>query len=659
MWLVNSTFMCFKQASTPYGDLLLPIALKHKDGGATNILVCNPFAMLHKAMVQGGSFSDFMKLKLHENQPSPERPWTLVLYADEVVPGDVMSSENRRKIWVVYASFLEFGLAALSREESWFTIMCERTSIVSSLSAGISQVMRYIVKLFFGLKVHDFKHSGMLLNDGQDDGWQMRLWVDMGIFLQDGGAHKIVWHCTGDKGTKMCMKCINLYAEESGILDEEGTDMLTCSLLHEEDLHMARDVDIRGTIGRLTAYHATDTAEDFKLRQQALGFRYEPEGILMDADLLGVVRPATQYMHDWMHAVVVNGSFNTIIYVFFEALMLAGVDVYDRLHEYIKLYTWPKRVSGNADDLAGIFGAKRKKAHRKAKHLKCNASECITLYPVIALFISTVVLGAGLCVVECQTFLALCNLMDLLCGVARSIVGPNDLKAAVRIFLDLCVEAGWRSFLHPKFHWLVHMGPDLEWFGCLLTCWVQERKHRMVKRYGQLIVNTKNYEKSVLGEVVCQHLSDLKKPGAFDFSPGLVVGTSRAAPKKVKTLLESELGLQGLELECRAGGISRIDAFEVVHKSDVVLVKSTSNQPAFAGQVLLHAEYGKVPLTIVSVWAVARRMEAATAIEWHRTNQRMLIPTSDIMGAVIYCKCADNVVRTLIPLHLRNAMFHP
>ena len=105
MRLVNNTFMCFKQASTPYGDLLLPIALKHKDGGATNILVCNPFAMLHKAMVQGGSFSDFMKLKLHENQPSPERPWTLVLYADEVVPGDVMSSENRRKYgWCTLAS---------------------------------------------------------------------------------------------------------------------------------------------------------------------------------------------------------------------------------------------------------------------------------------------------------------------------------------------------------------------------------------------------------------------------------------------------------------------------------------------------------------------------------------------------------------------------
>ncbi len=68
------------------------------------MLVCNPFAMLHKAVAQGCSFSDFIKLRLAKHGSRPDKPWKLVLYADEVVPGDVLSADNRRKIWVAFGA---------------------------------------------------------------------------------------------------------------------------------------------------------------------------------------------------------------------------------------------------------------------------------------------------------------------------------------------------------------------------------------------------------------------------------------------------------------------------------------------------------------------------------------------------------------------------
>jgi hypothetical protein len=50
----------------------------------------------------------------------------LILYGDGVVPGAVLSPENRRKVFVWYASFLEFG-NLLAYEELWFCLAMART----------------------------------------------------------------------------------------------------------------------------------------------------------------------------------------------------------------------------------------------------------------------------------------------------------------------------------------------------------------------------------------------------------------------------------------------------------------------------------------------------------------------------------------------------
>ena len=61
--------------------------------------------------------------------------------------------------------------------------------------------------------------------------------------------------------------------------------------------------------------------------------------------------------------------------------------------------------------------------------------------------------------------------------------------------------------MHSKFHWLVHLGSHLERFSLLVSWWVHERKHRIVKRYSQDIQNTRNYEKHVLVQVVAHDLA--------------------------------------------------------------------------------------------------------------------------------------------------------
>ena len=131
----------------------------------------------------------------------------------------------------------------------------------------MSQIFGAIIKLFFGALVHDISLSGVLLRS--PSGYPRRIFAKLGMFVQDGAAHKSVWHCKGDAGTKPCMLCLNLYTEKSELVGDDETHVLTCTLLHEAELHFASDADVRGSVHRLAARRLINNAWIFELRQQA------------------------------------------------------------------------------------------------------------------------------------------------------------------------------------------------------------------------------------------------------------------------------------------------------------------------------------------------------------------------------------------------------
>ena len=97
---------------TPYGKLLITVdVVSKKDESKTLPLLCiNPLALLHKSIEADGGFAKFFYQRLRLSPSSPEAPWSLILYSDEIVPGNALSSDNKRKVWGVYFSFMEFGM---------------------------------------------------------------------------------------------------------------------------------------------------------------------------------------------------------------------------------------------------------------------------------------------------------------------------------------------------------------------------------------------------------------------------------------------------------------------------------------------------------------------------------------------------------------------
>ena len=151
------------QETTPYGSLLVDFELETLEGAPITVLAVNPFAYLYKAYAQGGAFCNFLAARLKDQSPSLEAPWRLALYSDEVVPGNVLATDNLRKCWVIYVSFLDYGPLALQREESWMCLLAIRSSRVQNIAGGISAVFGSVIKLLHGKLGCNLATGGLLL----------------------------------------------------------------------------------------------------------------------------------------------------------------------------------------------------------------------------------------------------------------------------------------------------------------------------------------------------------------------------------------------------------------------------------------------------------------------------------------------------------------
>ena len=207
--------------------------------------------------------------------------------------------------------------------------------------------------------------------------------------------------------------------------------------------------------------------------------------------------------------------------------------------------------------------------------------------------------------------------------------------------------------MHPKFHWLVHLPKHLEKFKLLPTCWVHERKHRMVKRYASDVYNTTSYDRTILSEVTAHHMSALDDKSTFDFSVGLLV--SRQAPAKLRAFLMAQCGLDAVPAQfCRTALAARNSECSICHKGDVVIIAPKSGAGFDVGMVWAHAELFGEALSLVSVWErVSVDRQLATA-EYREVTNVEVMPLSDILAPVIFCRPRAGIARVLVPATFRS-----
>ncbi len=112
------------------------------------------------------AFRDISMQSCAKHPSSFQRPWNLVLYLDEITPGNVLRPDNKRKITAFYASLLEFD-DFLRYEAAWMTLGTLRTGVVKNIKGGMSNVVRQLLRAMF-LGATSLSHGGLAL--GSDVG---------------------------------------------------------------------------------------------------------------------------------------------------------------------------------------------------------------------------------------------------------------------------------------------------------------------------------------------------------------------------------------------------------------------------------------------------------------------------------------------------------
>jgi len=631
-------------ANTPYGPIIQSLKLIADDGGSKQMLYAHPFALLWTAVKDSAGFSKFFKEQLLKKPPSVDEPWRLILYSDEVTPGNPLSTANRRKFHAIYWSFLEFGMHALCHEEAWFCSVTEHSTVLSTVSAGLSQAFAAILKTFFDPKGFNLQLSGINLPFDTGD---IRLWAKLGIVVQDGGAHKSVWGSRGDGATKYCLLCTNLFTSESRICDHDGKNLLVSNIIKLGELVAATDAQIKNNARYIESQAGKMSKAEFILLQQSLGITHHPHALLLDRSLDPFLQPTKAYMHDWMHALFVDGVVNLVVYMVFEEFVSQRQNVYEAFANYAAKWRWPGRVHGS--HLADIFEASRKDKHRKAEAIKCQASDLLSLMCVLALFVQTVLLPLNIANDACHVFLALADLVDLIIATPRTDVRPEVLLGRVHRFLHLYVNCFGYDAMIPKFHWLLHLPECLVRFGVLLNCFALERKHRTAKRYATELTNTsRNPTASLLSEVMCHQLAMLDRPGAFAFDPGLVGG--RKAPAKIKALIVKALHAD--EDAC-AGFVvqvareSRFNCYGTCVLNDVVLFKES--ETFRAGRVEVHCDVEGIALSIVTPFSLVKHDAGKSYAVWQPSESAEIIETDRILDTVVHTVLPSGKVGTILP----------
>ena len=170
---------------------------------------CVSFAKVLQLMVKESSGLRGSLRTLWEQKPcTSDMPYHLVIYADEVVPGNVLRLDNKRKVFCVYVSIREVGPLYLKNEFMWLPIAVIRSAITKDVNGGISACMKVLFRRLFLLD--KLQEDGVLLNLEVPCSRYVSLYFALGNVVADGDAYRATWSAKGASGKLPCILCKNV-----------------------------------------------------------------------------------------------------------------------------------------------------------------------------------------------------------------------------------------------------------------------------------------------------------------------------------------------------------------------------------------------------------------------------------------------------------------
>lgn len=475
-------------------QVCVSVSVPTKTGGAVTLLVAPPQRVMQLFIERSPAFKELLSVKYTVGQT-----WRLVLYHDEVTPGNALRPDNRRKFTILYGTFIEFGANLLRDERIWLPLAVIRHDLGGASAGGLSGALLCIFRCFFeGLQ------AGYVLKLISPTVFVYRV----GNLLADEDAIRASWACKGASGVRPCFACMNVvmkgYAKHNQVLvDLDEEDPSKFQLMSDQDWFQMAD--------HLKQQAAVLNKKALDTLEKSMGLNYVPGGLMFDAEIRTIVRP-TSTTFDSMHVWFSNGICNTELHVFLEAAETKCGLTYSVIHAYMQSASW-QPPSCHADmDVARIFNESRRKANKD--NFKGMASEVLALLPLLRHLVSTALADRIELDKEKKSFEAMCKCVDLLSQLKLGATRDTDaLLAATQQFMQLHKLAYGSDHVRPKHHYAFHLPGQIQRDGCLLDAFVLERKHRVAKRIATACDNTRSFEASVLSRILNEAIEAM--PASF------------------------------------------------------------------------------------------------------------------------------------------------
>jgi hypothetical protein len=611
------------RVSTPFGPLLRSFEV-HLAGSPQphSISYVHPIALLHHLCERSNDFAEFVEDALQRRPPSLSRKWEVVVYCDEVVPGNQLEHDNRRKGQAIYWSFKDFGGPALGCEHLWFVLGIVRSNIVNRIAGGMSALMRMLLLTFFDQEANIYYGVPVQTRSSVH-----MLCAKIGCVIGDHDALKQTFQNKGASGTLFCMCCRNVVAHRQGTEAFDPTGFLVAgTTVDYSKFKLHTDRSLLGLVQHLASQRNVLGSGAFKALQQSLGFNYCPEGVLLCPTLGTILQPISSLMYDFMHTYFVNGIFNLEVGILLNLLRRHRVCNTTVVHNFFQTCVWPSRLASRAASGKNIFH----KRSAAASELKCSASEGLSVYCVLRLFLMVIVLPTAPpeeVRAACGCYFKLCAVIDILLRTARGGVKATDLHAAIadhlRTFLQTHGDADWL----PKCHFAMHLASQLRHHGFLLSCWVHERKHKEIKRYANEVCNcNRSFEGSVTESVLAVQIEALSQRCNLPSSSVHLV-TPLPAPTNLARVVRDVLQLDDTYI-VRTSTSAQYALMQRCAKGDLAVAMLDGTLSVC--QVWFHAEVADECISCVSVWpSLGNNMFQVRSVP-------TLIPTRDIVDTCVY-----------------------
>ena len=139
-WQVSQAIKSNATVKTPYGRLVQTMRLPKF--GTWNFV--HPLALLFHMATLSSEFYETMKACIQ-----PGVPLKIILYIDEVCPGNPMRPEKSRTLQSIYWAFVEWPQWLLQRTGAWFIFGTLRSSLVEKMPGQVAYLMSRVLNVFF------------------------------------------------------------------------------------------------------------------------------------------------------------------------------------------------------------------------------------------------------------------------------------------------------------------------------------------------------------------------------------------------------------------------------------------------------------------------------------------------------------------------------